>query len=101
MTYTIHLKMSREELKNDFKVEPQEIASEAPLTLTLLTAVDKIVNQNFYENECFSLTAEVTIDVATVIDRTRITKVTYPSITKVLDFSGNNLLQKPINLGKI
>lgn len=100
MTYTVPLKLSREELHSSFKVEPQEIIGEAPLTFTLLSSIDKVINKQFYDNECFSLTVELMIDVITVIDRLHIDKSIHASIIKVIDFSGNNLLKVPINLGK-
>ena len=100
MIDTIKLKLSRTDLDINFKIEPQEIDTEALLTIKLLHSVEQKINQELHDVECFKLTAIVELKQTLAIDRLHIDKCIYATIKRVLDFSGNDLLKKPVELGK-
>lgn len=101
MTYTVQLKMSRADLQNDFRIEPQEVETEAPLTLRLLNMIENKLNQELHNKECFSVTVVLELNQTTVIDKLHIDKRTQATIKQVLDFSDNELLEEPISFGKV
>lgn len=100
MVYTAQFELKRNELSEDFKVEPQEIITEAPLTFTAITAVAKQVNQMLKDAEYFKVTAQVLLSPVVIIDKTRVDRKVYVTLTNVLDFYANQLLKKPIDCGK-
>lgn len=101
MLHTVSIKLSRKTLDTTFQIELQEIDTEAPISVKLLTSVENTVNNLVTEVECFNLTINLILSVVTVIDKYKISKSVNATIVDILDYYNNNLIKEQIKLGKI
>jgi len=101
MLHTVSIKLSRKTLDTTFQIEPQEIDTEAPISIKLLTSVENTINNLTTEVECFNLTINLILSITTVIDKYRVSKSVNATIVDILDYYNNNLIKEPIKLGKV
>lgn len=101
MLHTVSIKLLRKTLDTTFQIEPQEIDTEAPVSVKLLTSIEKTINNLVIDKECFNLTINLILSVTTMVDKYRISKSVNATIVDILDYYNNNLIKEPIKLGKV
>lgn len=96
----IKVKLERQALEHDFKVPIQSFNTSTKITPDNLWALTCVVNENCRKLQNFVLFAEVDADTFMVYDGYKVTPRVLFTLLKILDYAGNEVYNKPVELSR-
>lgn len=96
----IKVKLERQALEHDFRVTIQSFNTSTKIIPDNLWALACVVNENCRKLQSFVLFAEVEVDTFMVYDGYKITPRIVFNLLKILDYAGNEVYNKPIELSR-
>lgn len=100
---TIKIKLSRQNLIDDFKVDAQKFYTNIEIPINAIYRLEHFINTYFKEDEKFCLTVFLELTPYYSYELTRIVKNCQVKIIEIIDFDNNvlNLANKNIDIEKM